>query len=73
MAALESDQWLREQLDILQVKSRKTAGELAAIAGISQSSYYARYKSPQDFRVGELRSINRIAIRYGLSVLEEDK
>ena len=71
VAALESDQWLRDQLDILRIKARKNARELAAICGISQAAYYNKYARPQDFRLGELRSLDRIAKHYGLRILQE--
>lgn len=71
MAVLESDQWLRDQLDILRIKARKNARELAAICGISQAAYYNRYANPQEFRLGELRSLDRIAKHYGLRILQE--
>lgn len=71
MAVLESDQWLRDQLDILRIKSKKTPKELAAIAGISPAGYYNRYNTPSDFRLRELRSLDMIAKKYGMSVLHE--
>ena len=71
MAALESDQWLRDQLDILRIKSRKSARDLASICGISPAAYYNKYNAPQDFRLRELRCLDKVAKRYGLSILQE--
>lgn len=71
MAALESDQWLRDQLDILRIKARKNARELAGICGISQAAYYNKYANPREFRLGELRSLDRIAKHYGMRILQE--
>ena len=71
MAALESDQWLRDQLDILRVRSKLQPDKLAAIAGMSLASYYNRYNTPQEFRLRELRCLDRIAKRYGMRILQE--
>lgn len=71
MAALESDQWLRDQLDILKIRSKLQPDKLAAIAGISVASYYNRYNAPQEFRLRELRCLDRIARRYGMSLFAE--
>lgn len=71
MAALESDQWLRDQLDILKIRSKLQPDKLAAIAGISVASYYNRYNEPQEFRLRELRCLDRIAKRYGMRILQE--
>lgn len=69
--ALESDQWLRDQLDILKIRSKLQPDKLAAIAGISVASYYNRYNAPQEFRLRELRCLDRIAKRYGMRILQE--
>ena len=69
--ALESDQWLRDQLDILKIRSKLQPDKLAAIAGISVASYYNRYNTPQEFRLRELRCLDRIAKRYGMRILQE--
>ena len=71
MAALESDQWLRDQLDILRVRSKLQPDKLAAIAGMSLASYYNRYNTTQEFRLRELRCLDRIAKRYGMRILQE--
>ena len=71
MAALESDQWLRDQLDILKIRSKLQPDKLAAIAGISVASYYNRYNALQEFRLRELRCLDRIARRYGMSLFTE--
>lgn len=71
MAALESDQWLRDQLDILKIRSKLQPDKLAAIAGMSVASYYNRYNAPQEFRLRELRCLDRIAKRYGMRILQE--
>lgn len=71
MSALESDQWLRDQLDILKIRSKLQPDKLAAIAGISLASYYNRYNAPQEFRLRELRCLDRIARRYGMSLFTE--
>ena len=71
VAALESDQWLRDQLDILKIRSKLQPDKLAAIAGISVASYYNRYNTPQEFRLRELRCLDRIAKRYGMRILQE--
>ena len=42
-----------------------------AIAGISVASYYNRYNAPQEFRLRELRCLDRIARRYGMSLFTE--
>lgn len=70
MAFLD-DVWLREQLDILSIRSHKKPHELAAIAGIKKTTYYDRCKHPDDFRRGELRALDRFAQRYGLSLFKE--
>ena len=71
VAALESDQWLRDQLDILKIRSKLQPDKLAAIAGMSVASYYNRYNAPQEFRLRELRCLDRIAKRYGMRILQE--
>ena len=71
VAVLESDQWLRDQLDILRIRSKLQPDKLAAIAGMSLASYYNRYNTPQEFRLRELRCLDKIARKYGMSVLQE--
>ena len=67
----DSDEWLRDQLTILQVKSRIDTGKLADIAGMSRASYYARLKNPEEFKLKELRRLDKLAQRYGLSMFAE--
>lgn len=64
------DKWLRDQIKILAIKADITPDEMAAIMGVSRAAYYNRLKNPDDFRRGELRRLDRLAERYGMTVME---
>ena len=68
----ESDTWLQEQLTLLAMRSKKSAEDLANVAGVSRATYYNRYNTPEDFSLKELRKLNNLAKRYNMSLYRED-
>lgn len=69
--AFDSDAWLKDQLGVLVVRSKKSIDYLAKVSGMSRASFYNRLKSPEDFSLKELRLIESVARRYNMSVLVE--
>lgn len=65
-----SDQWLRDQLRILEIKSHKRPAEMAVLSGMSVASYYNRLRDPEEFRLKELRALDQLGRRFGVIILE---
>lgn len=63
-----SDRELRRQINILQAAAEVQAEQLASVAGISRSAFYARMQTPERFRIIELRRLDDFAQEHGMSI-----
>ena len=65
------DAWIKEQLKILSIRSGMNPMELAKEIGMSHTTYYDHRNVPSEFRVRELRKLDKIARKYGMTVIDD--